>query len=271
MSGLQRQDLILFSDQSVISSQLCDGNSNDMILVTHTAATLPTWLVNALVETKVLGAPFSLKTDSTPSSNAQKSSRNDPLITIASFVHNADYFDKNLSKLKIGKNDYKMVDLFTDFVVNNIGKPKDKIISDILGSFLVDTGSTIVLEQPEILLSLIEGLTSDELSLWFITPLMKKCGLLIVVTSTELYFNNTPYESTQDKNILDHSRFTAACTYKSLAVLNLKPLETGRAKDVTGTLRITRGGAHDSHPNIHVVENEFLYLTQKDSTKLFYR
>ena len=147
-----------------------------------------------------------------------------------------------------------------------INKPKLKIFQSLLELFPNDSTSTIILEQPELLFSLVDGLTSDELNELFIKPLAKRCGLLIITTSVDLYQKD--YSMTKD--VTEFMRFINSCFHISIAVLSLQPLETGRAKDITGSLKITRGGATSNHLSTHVVENEYLYLNEKDSTKLFY-
>lgn len=276
MNTTQKQDLLIFSDHSIIPHQCSSGESHDLILVTHTSATSPSWLCNALIETQLMGAPFSLKTESTilPPSPSQS------FMTIGSFIHDYRYFENSLTKLKINPTQYHFVDCLTDFVVENAGKPKNKVLNGILNNFLqkLKANSTVILEEPEILLGLIDGLTSNELHQEFITPLMRNCGLLIISTSTELYYEYPTYDvhseassSSLDKQSIEYKRFTMSCIYKALVVLNLKQLDTGRAKDITGTLRITRGGCPNPHDQLHVVENEYLYLKKREVTKLFYR
>lgn len=261
MSNVQKQDLVIFSDNSVISNELCAGKSHDLITITSSPATSSFWLLTTLVETRVTGAPFSLNSTSVPVATH----KNLNPITIASFIHNAQYYTDALNKLKLGPESYKFIDLLTNFVIKNIGKPRAKVLSELLETFPQDSTSLVILEQPEVLLTLLDGLTSDELHKKFIMPLMQRCGLLIISTN----INYSP--NGQTKDAIEFSRFVAGCFYKSIVVLSLKPLDTGRAADVTGSFRITRGGASNSHLSCHVVENEYLYLNQKENTKLFYR
>lgn len=261
MSNVQKQELIIFSDNSVLSKELCTGDNHDLITITSSPATSSFWLLNALAETKITGAPFSLNSTSIPSPTQRSGSP----ITIASFIHNTQSYTEALSKLNLRSDGYRMVDLLTDFVIKNITKPRSKVISDLLDIFPEDSTSVVILEQPEILLTLLDGLTSDELHRKFIIPLMQKCGLLIIASNVSY----RPSGVTRDE--IELSRFVLGCIYKSIAVLSLKPLDTGRALDVTGLFRITRGGASSSHLSCQVVENEYLYLSQKENQKLFYR
>lgn len=256
MSSAQRQDLVVFGDHSVISDQIFQNGFHHLITITASPFTSPTWLINSLVESQILGRPYSLNSDS---SAVQGHSRP---VTVGSFVHEPQLFHNALGKLKVSPQKYKVVDLVTDLVAKSLGKPKNRLYNDILQQFPLQAQSVIVLEQPELLLSLLEGSTSDEIHSQLIAPLMKRCSVLILATN--IY--NDGEDTTRDS--LELSRFTLGCIYKSIAIMSLRPLETGRASDVTGTLRITRGGVRSP---VHVVENEYLYLNQKETTRLFYR
>lgn len=259
MSTVQRQDLVVFSDHSVISDDVFQDGFRHLITITASPFTTPTWLINSLVESQILGKPYSLNADSSP-----VQSNNRP-VTIGSFIHESQFFHNTLGKLKISPQKYKVVDLVTDFVVKNLGKPRTKVYNDILQQFPLQNQSLIVLEQPEILLSLLEGSTSDEIHSKLITPLIKRCNVLIVASNIHDDGDDTSRDS------LEFSRFILNCIYKSMVIMSLRPLGTGRANDVTGTLRITGGGVRNLRTPIHVVENEYLYLNQKETTKLFYR
>ncbi|QLQ77776.1 hypothetical protein HG537_0A00230 [Torulaspora globosa] len=257
MGSVQTQELVIFSDNSVVSKELSSGEGHNLITITSSPSNSPFWLINALVESKITGGASS--------QHVQRGTPSDLPVTIGSFIHNGRQFTDVLKKAKIDANSYRVIDLLTDFVVKNIGKPRSKVLSELLDAFTEVPSSMIVLEQPEILLTLLEGLTSDELHRKFILPLMAKCGILLISTNVCYSLDGDNRDSVQ------LARFASGCLYKSLAVLSLRPLETGRAKDVTGSLRITRGGASSTHISCHVVENEYLYLCQRDNTKLFYR
>lgn len=274
MSGVQRQDLVLFSDQSVLPAQFFqDGNSHNLFFITHQSSTQPLWLINALIETHILGSPNSLNE---PSLSTLPSSIRSHAV-VASFIHEKNHFTNSLNKLKIPSNNYCVLDFLSDFIVSNIlNKPRDKILGDLLTKFSAaiqnnPTETIVVIEQPELLLSLISGLTYSELNNKFITPLLRQCQVLVIVSNSDI-FNINEYD------VLAHSsnlqNFYKSSFIKSMINLNLNPLKTGFARDVTGSLHVCRGGAPiatSSNTSLHVVENEYLYLNEKESTKLFYR
>ncbi|QLG72940.1 hypothetical protein HG535_0E00240 [Zygotorulaspora mrakii] len=259
MTNVQRQDLVVFDDNSVISSALFSKETHSLISIASAPVTSPFWLISAIMEDLTLGVSNSFN-ETTESPPAKKYLGP---ITLVSFIHNAKYFANAFSKIKIPPSSYKVVDLLTDFVLKNSGMPNHKVLSNILKSIPDNQSSVIILEQPEILLSLLDGLTSDDLHRKLINPVMRRCKLLVVTTKLRSLIQET-------KDGIEASRFTACTYYKSMAILSLRPLETGRAKDVTGCLRITRGGSANTL-DCQVQENEYLYFNQKENTRLFYR
>ncbi|EJS44128.1 elp6p [Saccharomyces arboricola H-6] len=274
MSSVQRQDLVLFSDQSVLPAHFFqDSNFHNLFFVTHRSSTQPLWLINALIEAHVLGSPNSLnEASSSPLSSSTRSHA-----VVASFIHEQNHFINSLNKLKIPSNNYHVLDFLSDFVITSIlNKPRHKILRDLLAKFSAaipnaPADTIVIIEQPELLLSLVNGLTYSELNNAFITPLLKQCQILIIVSNSDI-FNIDDFDVSLHSSNLQN--FYKSTFIKSMINLNLNPLKTGFAKDVTGSLRVCRGGspiATPSNTNLHVVENEYLYLHEKESTKLFYR
>lgn len=271
MSLPQRQDLTLFSDQSVLPRELLNGDGHHMFLVTSTMATQPLWLLTALIETKIKGAPLSLNGSAARRSENPATQEMKTPVVVASFLHEHSFYHQALQKLRINANAYKVVDLLTGFVQKCGGKPRDVVLKELLEQFTPDSQSTILIEQPELLLSLLDGLTSDELNQKFLQPLRKKCNLLIVSSSIDLFQDNENDPLDGSRGAVEYTRFISSLIYTSIVVMNLRSLETGRAKDVTGSLMISRGGQTPAGLSVHVVENEYLYLTEKENTRLFYR
>nr|CAE84404.1 Elp6 protein [Nakaseomyces delphensis] len=261
----QRQDLVIFNDHSVFSKKLLCNGVNTVVVLTSMQATQASWAINVLMESYLFGYPVSLNSE-------QKSGtlEVDPqaYVTVASMVHGTSWFQSTFNKLQVNSSHYTIVDMLTDFVKMTNGKSADKILKSLADMFPdKPESSLIVLEQPELLLLLVPNLSADMLSSKFINVLRKKCALLVV---------NTVTDSVQVENdtapASEFKRFLQTNIFKSNVVLSLSPLPTGRAKDVTGTLRITRGpkSFEGFIPEIHVVENEYLYLTERETTKLFY-
>lgn len=267
---MQKQELQIFSDHSVLSRHLFTDSSSNLVLVTDTVATNASWFVNALVETVTLGGPVSLNGNNSGSNSGLSSS--DPVkVVVGSFLNHQSYFTTAFDRLKVPRNRYNVLQIAEDLVVKNVGKPVDVVIEWVLKQFeesLSNSPSVVILEKPEILMALFK-LNSDELHLKLINPLLKLCSLLIVVNSVESFDNDFPEHL--GKDTVEFVRFTTSCFHKSFLVLSVRPLDTGKAKDVTGTLAITRGGALLDIPALHVVENQYLFHDLKENTTLFYR
>ncbi|SCU79517.1 LADA_0B01222g1_1 [Lachancea dasiensis] len=278
MTSVQKQDLRLFDDHSVLSQSLFRPENHHALFVTHKLGTSPAWLINALLETHILGAPLTLNESQASAINtanrrlANAVTRSTKNTAIASWVHNSEFFHSALGKLKIDPSRYKVHDYLSDFVLKYHGKTGQKILKNLVQELTAEPKPDfLILEQPELLLHLL-NISSDELHLDFINQLTKIIPLIVIVSYTEAYDN--PGTDTSERisaNMIEQIRFSNGCVFKSIAVLGIRPLKTGRAKDVTGTLTITRGGASLSHLPIEVAENEYLFQTQKDTTKLFYR
>lgn len=277
----QRQDLVLFSDQSIIPT-VTDKDPHRLFLITSTHSSGPQWLINAFVETYLKGSPYSLNgnkiNSSTSNSIFNHSTVNPNKVTIISFIHTEDHYLSSFRRLQINSNQYRVIDCLTDFVQKRIPKYMNdrlnllqSIIQQLDNNVNNVNNNIIILDQPEFLLSLVPGLTSNELWNNFVNPIWRKCKILMISNDVDL-FKDGILNGTTNKTFIELQRFIAICHYKSTVILNLRPLATGHAKDITGTLRITRGGVScfDNNDSIHVVENEYLYFTEKENTKLFY-
>lgn len=284
----QRQDLVLFSDQSIIPT-VTEKDPHRLFLITSTHSSGPQWLINALVETHTKGSSYSLNGNKIANSSSSRGTSTYPVpnankVIIISFVHDEDHYSSSFQRLQINSDQYKVVDCLTDFVQKQIPKymnNKLNLLQSIINQLpndIPNNNCIIILDQPEFLLSLVPGLTSSELWNNLINPIWQKCKILMINNNVDL-FKDGILNSTINKTFIEVQRFITICHHKSTVILNLRPLATGHAKDVTGTLRIIRGGvdwfnnnsnSNNSNNTIHVVENEYLYLTEKENTKLFY-
>ncbi|AMD21969.1 HFR114Cp [Eremothecium sinecaudum] len=263
----QKQDLIVYSDHTTITPSLFKNGTHNMMLVSYRNGSSPVWLLNALLEALVFREPLSLN-DTTSSFDRRKiTNKLASVVTVASFMHNTNYFTDMLKKSKIPNYCVKLLDFCTDFVLNNLQKSLDNVLQAVLHQFPDSPGSAIILEQPEMLMSLFH-ISSDDLHSKLISPLMKRCSLLILVTSVDGFDSNAAEFDGGD--VIEFARFPVTAFMKSIVCLGLKPLDTGRANDVAGTLRITCGGLLLNNA-VHVVETEYLFNIQKETTKLFYR
>ncbi|KAH3899012.1 related to Elongator complex protein 6 [Saccharomycodes ludwigii] len=270
---VQKQDLVIFNDRTVLPDFKNHGHT--LTHITHKLGTSPTWLLTALIETHIHGVPLSL--NESEKSNGKIPIVNKSPIYISSFIHNESYSEQHFqNKISPQSGYYILPNLMEEIMkctinTHNNGNNFDGLCSYILKMLKVkkeeqEQQTTIILEEPQLLLALIPNLKARDILLKLITPISQIFQRVIVVTNIELYDNDATAESIEIK------KFIQTIFYRSIVQLSLKPLETGRANDVTGTLRITRGGCASAVDNTtFVVENEYLYHVQKKSIKLFYR
>lgn len=62
----------------------------------------------------------------------------------------------------------------------------------------------------------------------------------------------------------NHASLSIGMAHRASLVLQLRTLDTGAAKDVSGVLRLSRGGSYEQHEGDEVVEREVLYYIQRD-------
>lgn len=83
---------------------------------------------------------------------------------------------------------------------------------------------------------------------------------LIHNASAASYEPATPLE-------IEHSAFVIGSAHRAQMVMQLRNLETGVARDVSGVLRVSKGGAwgrDDDDAQSHWEEKEVLYFVQRD-------
>jgi elongator complex protein 6 len=65
----------------------------------------------------------------------------------------------------------------------------------------------------------------------------------------------------------EHTNFVTALAHQSSWVMQLRGLDTGAAKDVTGVLRVSRGGSYDEDSTkSRLEEGEWLYQLKRDGS-----
>lgn len=65
----------------------------------------------------------------------------------------------------------------------------------------------------------------------------------------------------------EHAAFAVGSAHRAQMVMQLRNLETGAARDVSGVLRVSKGGAwgqHHGDEEGHWEEKEVLYFVQRD-------
>lgn len=62
----------------------------------------------------------------------------------------------------------------------------------------------------------------------------------------------------------EHAAFAIGLAHRARSVMQLRTLDTGAATDVSGVLRISRGGGWSSGSEDNLDEKELLYYIQRD-------
>lgn len=253
----QQQDLSVFADHSVTQiDEKC------LSVITHVHGTLATWLVSGLIESYLYGTCNLINTSSNKTISQAKSK-----VILISFSNDHRLYDKFFKKINleaVNNANFKFVSVLNE-VFDNESVIFEKIMKEITNFTSVEKPLNVVIESPEILLHTTDMETDSYLS--FLNSVQKKTTNLTLVSSIDKNMINfqTPSE---DSIEFRHTEFMSKLFYRSNVIFNLKPLETGRADDVTGTLTVSKG----LQQKLEVVEKEYLFLINKEgNVKLFYR
>lgn len=270
-----KQDLIIYNDNSIISDEILNSNQSNLSIISHIQGTAPSWLTNSLIENALQGTSTLVTNES---SNATKN-RSD--VVFISFNQPEEFYIKNCKKngLELSKlNNFHFIDCFTNLFIDTIrnttnpSKDINSLFQKISSKIQQIKGSKIIIfiEEPLILLQA-TTLEPDVLQ-GYIFQLNKLCRNLFVITnqdqSTTLDLSTTnPLDP-----VFKNSDFLLKLYHRSQLNIHLKPLETGRANDITGSLTISHGALDYDIDNLQVKEQEYIFNLTKDSNiSLFYR
>lgn len=275
MSISQRQDLTFFNDNSIISDKVLNSPSSYLSIISHIQGTSPTWLVNSLIENGLFGTASLVNNDL----NQKLNNRSE--VYFISFIQPQEFYNKNCKKngidLSILKN-FKYIDCFSDLFTKTITNPINahdqitRLFDDIIKKITASSSSKkiIFIEAPELLL-LSTNLTSNQL-LTIITKINNLCRQLYIIVpqdSPQL----VDLSNTNEKDpVFKISEFLVKLYHRSQLNLNLQPLSTGRANDITGCLTISQGCIPFEIDTLKVLEKEYIFhISKESSVKLFFR
>ncbi|KAK4865425.1 hypothetical protein LT330_009536 [Penicillium expansum] len=127
----------------------------------------------------------------------------------------------------------------------------------------------LIIDQPDLLLAATGptmGIGATEMSEW-ITALQQHAHATVLTLATDapLIHNAstsggelaTPLET-------EHAALVIGLAHRARSVMQLRTLDTGAAKDVSGVLRISRGGGLNTSEEETLEEREALYFIQRD-------
>lgn len=239
----QRQELQLFKDKSVVSPALFQSGRNFLTLVNSIQGTNPVWLVNQLLRQytedpsiKVIFVTFI----------------NPPAYYLSSFKNT---YGKDLKVEFVNCFDglfsgQQPVEYFTESVFKAVEKNQ------------ASGKSVVLLVHPEFLLA------STSLEALAYVKLIHKIQLLsdnlLVVSSTdEQFIDFNPLNRSIEFKL---TQLYSLLLARSSMVITVKPLDTGRAEDVTGNLVVCKGPIDEGL----VREDSYLFQVKKNGVDLFY-
>ena len=174
----------------------------------------------------------------------------------------------DLSRLT-GLAKFDFVDCFSDALTpaakpsTTMARAEKKLLTAVSG--LASTGQTLlVLDLPDIMLAT-GASTAIELN-QLLLKLRSQAHAMILSCSSPLPAHAsemvpTPIEA-------EHAAFVVHQAHLARCVMSVRELQTGAARDVSGVLRVTRGGAIYDADEVYgeIKEMEALYLVQRDGT-----
>ncbi|CAG8166163.1 unnamed protein product [Penicillium nalgiovense] len=133
----------------------------------------------------------------------------------------------------------------------------------------------LIIDQPDLLLAATGpsmGIGATEMSEW-ITALQQHAHATVLTLATDapLIHNASTPGGLATPIETEHAALVVGLAHRAQAVMQLRTLDTGAAKDVSGVLRISRGGGLNTSEE-SLEEREALYFIQRDGgVKVFGR
>lgn len=234
---LQQQALTFFTTKegSLISAP------NTLSLILHEASNHPSWLITGLVQQALSTDNECFLAPHSPQYNKKCT----PTF-LHTFTNTEQSYARHINKyITKNKEHFKFHSYLTS---------SDKIMSwdtQLLSQLKRESNPILILENPELLLSIIPGMTLQK---WLSQiQELQKHSILYIVTST---INST---------------FLYALLYRSSLIVSLTSLTTGRADDMSGTVGVSQGPVLFSRDFAKVVDSQYSYLVSTNNIKLFYK
>ncbi|KAJ5154571.1 uncharacterized protein N7500_010010 [Penicillium coprophilum] len=135
----------------------------------------------------------------------------------------------------------------------------------------------LIIDQPDLLLAATGpsmGIGATEMSEW-ITALQQHAHATVLTLATDApLIHNASASGGQLATPIEteHASLVIGLAHRARSVMQLRTLDTGAAKDVSGVLRISRGGGLNTSEEDSLEEREALYFIQRDGgVKVFGR
>lgn len=262
----QQQDLIFFADGTLLSNHLA-SRTPWLSIISHHDGTAPMWLATALVENCLVGTANLVNRDLKPFDD-------DCSVTFVSFLHSREFFEKSCRKLAVDIGTlpkFTYLDFSQSLFTSDLPKGGNisLLFEKISTSMLCAKASkrVVFLEAPELLLTATE-LPSTDLLLGIKRLLEHASVIPILNVHPSLVDLGVSFSQDHKFRITD---FYVKLHHMSSMNISLQPLSTGKAKDITGSLTVTRGSV-PCRCDSDIVEREYVFQVNKDAkAQLYYR
>lgn len=245
-SDLQEQELTFYSDNihSLISPQ------KSLTLILHEPSNYPSWLNIGIAQQSLSNNNECYLSPQSPSYSKK------PCPTfLYSFSETEQTYSKYVVKyITQNKEMFNFISFLADSSIS-----EDKWNIDLckkIEKSLETSASTptVILENPELLLSIIPDLTIPKL-LSQIMEIQKVATLYIISSTTSI----------------NSSDFINSLLHRSSIIISLTALTTGRADDITGILSISKGPVHDCVKSKKLCDRQYAYFVSTNNVKLYYK
>ncbi|RHZ60143.1 hypothetical protein CDV55_103590 [Aspergillus turcosus] len=131
----------------------------------------------------------------------------------------------------------------------------------------------LVIDQPDMLLAATgpnKGIGATEMGEWVMGLQEHACATILTLSADSPLIHNASTSASQSATPLEmeHAAFAIGSAHRAEMVMQLRSLETGAARDVSGVLRISKGGAWGRGEKTGAEgdweEKEVLYFIQRD-------
>ncbi|KAL4971764.1 hypothetical protein BDW66DRAFT_155326 [Aspergillus desertorum] len=130
----------------------------------------------------------------------------------------------------------------------------------------------LVVDQPDLLLAATgpsKGIGATEMAEWVMGLQQAVTATVVTISADSPLIHNASVSAHQNATPLEteHAVFAIGLAHRSDMVMQLRNLETGAARDVSGVLRVSKGGAWGQWENTgekNWEEKEVLYFVQRD-------
>ncbi|KAE8374404.1 hypothetical protein BDV26DRAFT_284283 [Aspergillus bertholletiae] len=130
----------------------------------------------------------------------------------------------------------------------------------------------LIVDQPDLLLAATgpsKGIGATEMGDWLMGLQQNAHATILTLSSDSPLIHNASASAPQPATPLEteHAAFAIGSAHKAQMVMQLRNLETGAARDVSGVLRVSKGGAwgqNDVGAEGNWEEREVLYFIQRD-------